>query len=515
MNSRLATAVALLTSLLAAAEVPAWCKPIASDRLRAGSNDVSAATETDEWDRAMSKLVVSLCAESPDALSAKKELQAAFERWSARLQMNESDWADAAEAVRCERARDCAPRPPAKGGLQSLEPMQQFFSFSDRSDVDPNYQADALGARLSEAGRLGFLRFCVDAAKNVQWAVCTADFAAFDLAKLNDELRADTRQPRWARHEVRRWAHLVMVEKLKAHQQRIAALKDEDPGYAKMFTLAEAATTEWRAQASKRQALIDLAGAMDDARVTQSRKAVEGCEEKAWPAFKAAVSAIPAKNFDIDRSPESMIHVREKAMTPVVADPEGYLASVALQQCLMLTAPTDKPDALSHMLGSVLQRWPGYRGPRNAALTAIIAANLQLDKRDTALDVPDVYRTFFDSSLYGTNGGGGIITSIKPSGPVATIAFATESRKCLNCVKTNTNPRIIGIGSDGMFIRESSCAQYVDSQCAFTPTPTTVRSRYLPAIKVGSEVHILNDTLVIGWAKGGKLPNLIAGAPVK
>ena len=102
---------------------------------------------------------------------------------------------------------------------------------------------------------------------------------------------------------------------------------------------------------------------MEDARTTRSRKAMEGCEDKVWPAWTKTVGAIPAKRFslvykDIDTQ------VLEAAAATIVGDPDGYLAGVALCACA-----SPARDMLAKHIEHALLFWPGYRGPRNATQT--------------------------------------------------------------------------------------------------------------------------------------------------
>ena len=91
---------------------------------------------------------------------------------------------------------------------------------------------------------------------------------------------------------------------------------------------------------------------MDDARMTNSRRATEGCADRTWQAWRGVVAKIPAKRF-------AQVHLEEgddfldKASALFIDAPDGYLASLAVDQCAVLAG---KDDRLSHVLGAALRR---------------------------------------------------------------------------------------------------------------------------------------------------------------
>lgn len=96
-----------------------------------------------------------------------------------------------------------------------------------------------------------------------------------------------------------------------------------------MFELAEQARKEFAAADPK---LLALMGRMDDARVTKSRKASQGCTAETWQAFTGVVSAIGAKPFAALKSDDNWSFVRT-AVSALIGTPNGYLAALALNQC--------------------------------------------------------------------------------------------------------------------------------------------------------------------------------------
>ena len=164
---------------------------------------------------------------------------------------------------------------------------------------------------------------------------------------------------------------------------------------------------------------------MDDARVTRSRKAAEGCEETTWQAWKSVVSAMPAKKFAAIRH-EPGNSFTEQAMAVIVGQPEGYLAGMSLYNC---ARSSKSEDFLIRALGEAMYRWPGFRGPRTATHTAIVTAGIELDDRDAQIEYPDVMRSWIARSSGSSGGGEGSVKSVKASGKTVTIQFVNIKKQ--------------------------------------------------------------------------------------
>ena len=146
--------------------------------------------ETDAAD-ALYTLVAAFCAPDADATAQARELAATRKRWSKRLHMTEADWADAAAwAVTHHSDRNPSIYPPEKTAWSKYGPIDQWagvlrLTMGDSSQTsDPAYVADAFGAELTEAGRLGYIMVCIQGERPAEWAMCADDIARFDAAKL-------------------------------------------------------------------------------------------------------------------------------------------------------------------------------------------------------------------------------------------------------------------------------------------------------------------------------------------
>ena len=393
----------------------------------------------------------------------------------------------------------------------TLDALDQYGLVSDSED--PLYVADALEPKLSESGRLAFLTQCLRRNRGaVFWALCQADAAAFDPQKVLAEVAADKSHNQTVRDTVKSEAQ-AMPAQLKEHAAAVKEVIGKDPAYAKMFGIAATTGMGWGAVAKTNASLLQLVTAMDDARATQSRRAFEGCDAKTWPAWTAAVSGIPAKKFTTVHDTNTAESL-ELATAIAVNDPAGYLASTAHYVCH--SGDSTEPDALVRYLGEALQRWPGFRGPRNAALTTILAAGLELDDRSAKIEYPGVDREWFKRAGGWHSWGRGVIGTIKPAGAKHHIEFKTQTIKQMRCVSEQHTHRINGIRSNGEFTFEINCLKSAMVDVDVTSQPQDVSARYAAGLKPGMQVTVVEDVAAVTWAKAGAAaPSMIGAAPVK
>lgn len=492
---------------------PGWCKGEGSEKT---SVDVKDALQADDPRDAITGLVGSLCHPDDEATQQAAALEESRQKWSKRLFMADDDWQDAAEwSVQMQSTRNSPTFSLGNGNKawSQLTPSEQFLLIANDigQNFDANYMTDAFGNKLSEAGRLAFIRWCMGSNNHeAQWAVCQPDIDAFDQKKLGDELHADKKRSGAERMAIRIEADLLKA-KLKEHAKSVAEAKERDPAYAKMFELAVSARKQFEAFAAKEQALLDLALTMDDARITNSKKAFDGCDNKTWPALKAAIADIPAKKFaHVHEEPGTAYF--ETAIAVVANDPAGYLAAGAHYVCKQ----KPEPDALVRIIGEVFGHWPGYRGPRNAGITTIMTAGLELDQRDAKPEYPEVNRGWFDRNSGSNGGGGGIVAKVQPQGQKVRVEFAKKLVKELHCVSYKTTNRIQQIRSDGTLVYESICLKTQMKSVDYSSMPQNVSTRYSQGLKGGMYAGIIEDVVAVAWPKAGaKAPSIVAGVAVK
>src|SRR5215468_2094294 len=202
-----------------AAEVPAWCSGSDPARIHATGSLESNLAESDAR-IAIANLVARICKPNSEDSDHLDELEAARKKWSARLDLTEADWVDAAQYATLDHG-------DRMGGIVDLQTrgedremaLKRPWSSWDALDQwswltapagasgdltqDRNYVADALGSKLSEVGRLAYIRWCLESKSPVQWAMCEGDLERLDVKKLGAELRANQNYEGWEKMKVR------------------------------------------------------------------------------------------------------------------------------------------------------------------------------------------------------------------------------------------------------------------------------------------------------------------------
>ena len=523
----------------AAADGPAWCSALGNNRVDS-SGDIKDALEDGDPRNTIKNLVGRLCRPDAESSAHMTQLEAARAKWSQRLDMTEADWADAADYATLGQGERMNGQVRINTNGQELgigQTLKRAWSGFDALDqyvmiqaeagasgdlaLDHNYLTDALGSRLTETGRLAYVRRCAKSSNNgpVQWAMCQADLARLDLKKVAAELRASKAYSGADRMRVR-----IDIDELKPvlaeHAVKVKKVIASDPGYAKVFEIAEATRKEWEGRAKTDAALIDLATALDDARATNSRKAFAGCEDKTWAAWKTAMAAVPAKRFEgMHDERENGKSFIDPAMGPIVTNPGVYLASVALVTCMTVGQDRDaKQDILIRALGSAMERWPGFRGPRTATQTAIMTTGITLDDRDAKLEYPSVHRPFAAGGGSHGGGGNGVVAKLKAGdkGKGTTVEFKKQMVKQVQCAQSKDTNRITQIRSDGVLVYERVCLKQETVTVDKSDAPQTVNARYLVGVKPGMFVSIIEDVVTATWAKpGAPVPSMVFGVALK
>lgn len=501
--------VMLGASGTAAAE-PAYCQSI-TDRIMHTNVKDAINSEDPRW--AVFHIIGTTCnvRAGTEEAQRQREIEASRERWSKRLGMTPPDWKDAAEWASEQQYKrmNTSIDYDRKKAWSTLTPIEQFAAIEKAND-EATYVADALGPKLSEVGRFAYILHCFGSNQQiVDWAMCQSDIDVFDRAKFAAEIRASTSSSGYERMALR-----IALDgydaQLKAHQAKVKETLAKDQAYQKVFEAAASGRKIW---SNTDAALADLAIAMDDARITNSRRAFEGCHDKTWPAFKKAVSAIPAKKFAAVNHEPGSTSPLEQAAGVIVSDPNGYLAALSYFNC---TLGGSKKDYLARALGSSMERWPGYRGPRMAALSAIMGAGIELDDRDARLEFPGVHHAWMGVNMSSGGGGRGVIASVKPSGKTAVIAFAKKLEQQQQCTNWKSSRKIVQIRSDGTLVYETWCTASKKVTVNTASPPQTVNVQYTAGLKPGMVVNVVEDVVTFGWAKNGaKEPSFIAGATVK
>ncbi len=448
----------------------------------------------------------------------QKELESAKKKWSAKLDMQEQDWADAAEWASMDQGSrmNTDLKHDKKRAWSSLTPGQQFALIDyDFNEDGPAYAADALGSKLSEIGRYAYIKSCLKAQDDkapAVWAMCQPDIDAFDKKKFSNELRMDTGISGAERMEIRLRYETFDAE-LKQHAEDVKKLQAKDAGYAGMFKTAAAGAAEFTAKADPE--LLKLMADMDDARATNSRKAFDGCSDRAFAAWKKAVSAIPQKkfaNFKRERGNENLI---VQAMAVVIGDPNGYLATVASYICDGLGGDRNNMDYFAKAQGNTASRWPGFRGPRTAAFTAMLLAGVTLDDRDARIEWPESRHGWMEQNMSSSGGGEGIVAKVDIKGDKAKVTFKKQMEKQEQCTNWKSSNKIVQITSSGSLIYESWCTASKSVTVDTSSPPQDVKARYVEGLKPGLFWDNTENVGGLAYPKGGKLPVFFSGAVIK
>lgn len=487
---------------------PDYCKtPDLKKKLDTFGNGVGTGALGDDPYDALPELLGASC--GVEAPRYAKELAAARAKWTQRLALTDADWADLLEWAQQDRAHRNNPSPHVdpKQAPSTWDAIDQYAAVIPSAVFDFHYPIDALGNRLTETGRLAYVARCIDSRRNGEWIICQPDVDALDLTKLPGELRAATKHPAADRVAIRLVADRLKP-KIAEHKAKMKELAARDPGYAKLFGMSADARKQWAAKPPD-GALLELALAMDDARATNSNRAFEGCEDRTWTAFAGALGKLPAAKFkDIKDEPGNPFMAG--AIAVVVNDPDAYLGALAYYTCR-----ASKPDVLVKFLGNAMHRWPGFRGPRTSAHTALLAANVKLDDRDARVEYPDLRRMWLTGGE-GTRGGGrGVISGAKPGGATTTLEFQQKLRKDTVCVDWKDTNRISMISASGTVYYEYNCTKYGTVTVNLAPKPMTVASRHTGGIKPGVTVAVIEDVVGAVWPKSGAAPSHVFGVAVK
>ncbi len=510
MQIKLSVLCVLLSAATAHA-APAWC-----GKTNPHANlGVSSALGNDAGD-ALVGIYMTSCFPSGDDAQHAAEIEAARRTWSNRLGLTDADWADVADFAEADlgsrRGGSISPRSDDRDKPWSaMSPIDQFVAIGwhqvNSDFVDPAYMADAFGPHLSEAGRVAYVRECLSEEEPIAWAMCAPDIAALDVNKLAAELRSDRERPGFDRIMVR----LVFDHVRAVLPQRADAIKQliaKDSAYQKLFTIASEQRTLWTGRWRDRADLVALVAAMDDANITHSRKASAGCSEKSEAAFTAALAALPAKAFALAHASKQDIDddLAGRIAGVIVADPDGYLSSMALVMCA-----DRKRDALRSTLGWALDGWPGYRGPRTSAASAMLTAGIELDDRTAKLRVPAFPRPWLRGH-HPDRVGEAVVESLKDT----TITYTRKPETLViptGCAPTN---RITQIRPDGTLVYEERCTGSRTASVDRSFQPATVDARYTTAVKRGALVAVGKGIVWAVWpSTKATLPSTILGVAVK
>ncbi len=506
-------AAVLLAHTAPAIAAPAWCQ--GGPKIDRPQHDMKSLFAETEPGSALINLIGATCYPDSDIASYAKQIEVTRQAWSKRLGLSEADWVEVNEWAhypRHIRNTDDFFVKDRNAPYSKYSALDQFALLNGTTgQIDVAYVADAFGARLTQPGRLAYVRTCMSRASNddgpVAYAMCATDVASLDPAKIYAEISADKTHELQDRMTARIVAYATL-QKLSQWKTEAKAFREKDPAYDKMFALAEQAHKTWASVDANALALMND---LDDAHVSGSRKASQGCMPRAEAAWKGAIQAIPSKKLAQITAVPGNTFVNQ-LVPMVVASPTGYVAAVALNVCAKLE---NKVDALTRAIGAGLQRWPGFRGPRTGAQTAILTAGLELDQRGSQIVYPELKREFLDG-----DGNSELVVaavaSLTMDGDKAVVGFQKQKVKQTRCVKGHNTNRIQRINEFGQVVYEYVCEKYVDETIEVTPSPPLkVHAKYAAGIVAGMTVSISEDVVAAAYPKNSTTPSIVTGVVVK
>ena len=507
----------------ASAAPPAWC---GNAKFEASSADVHMVQSKDAG-QAVGEIAKTLCSTSADVEPKRAEIEATRVAWSKKLAMQDGDWADAV-ALAADTGHTIKQELSAKG-LAALTPIDQYIAidvgFKDSNGYgisDPFYITDALEGRLTEVGRFAFLRHCV---KNdsvaradgdvVKWAICQPDLDKFDAGKFATELRADTAHDPVTRM-VLRLKLLEFADDLQDYATRKAAVFKKDDAYQKIFDVAAKARAEWARGVGGNAKLLELVEATDSGALFHSRKLLDGCEDRTATALAAAVATLPAKAFTAmhDVRDDPFAGFAAAAGPLLVNTPVVNLAAIAFVECNQGTATTE-------FLGEYLQRVPGQRGPRNAALGAVMGETFKFDDTEAKkLEYPGFGTRPYQRSGGAISSAGGVVKSTKPEGDALAVNLEKTSVVQEDCVASHKTHRISRLRPDGTLEYESICDKTAMVKHDTTWSNFKVNPAHAKWLKPGTQFSSVmarkfGDVIAIWPSKSAKTPSMVLGAALK
>ncbi|HET9622899.1 MAG TPA: hypothetical protein VFP84_16110 [Kofleriaceae bacterium] len=514
--------MSLVMASAAHAAPASWCKGAA-----AGSADLHELSSK-EPRNVIRGFVAAECSPNGEVEAHRAEIEQARAAWSKKLGMTEADWADAVAYAATSDDYSINASVSTKN-LASATPLDQYALIMKTQDSSANedamYVTDMFDRKLSEVGRFAFLSTtCFDASRKtvrddsgltgaeVSWAICQADFEKLNLAKLYDELRADTAHDGAIKMKLR-IAAMDFPRKVKDHASEVAELFKRDDANKQLFKLAADAREDWAGGVGQDSKLLDLVLAMESARIAESRKLLDGCPETTAAALAQAVSTIPAKSFTgfVDDRYNGGIGFATNAGLVIAQSPRVMLAAIAYVQC-------EPNDELSLFLKQVLAFAPGARGPRNAALGKLRTAKLSYDNVNAKLTFPQPkpYGGFYGQSTYKSNSMGGVVKAVKPAGDDVLILLEKTTITTTECIQSHKTNRIQEIRIDGSVRYEEICEKSGKVTRDNTWFDVKVNKKYASQLKPGEQFSAAGKALLAVWpSKTAKVPSIVLGGAVK
>src|SRR5439155_24178905 len=127
----------------------------------------------------------------------------------------------------------------------------------------------------------------------------------------------------------------------------------------------------------------------------------------------------------------------------------------------------------------------GYRGPRTAALTRVIAEKITLDDLNARIEYPTFQSRPYWRSHGAIGSAGGVVDTIKASDDVLHVDLGKTRVKRKECIKSHSTNRLSRILSDGTIEYEEICDQTGMVSHDTTWGTFKIKKDYAPLLKKG------------------------------
>ena len=430
-------------------------------------------------------------------------------------------WADG-------RSIDDVEGPAKSAALSSWTPAQQYIPVRGRSGSSAaqlGYTgpggllmfADELGDKLSELGRISVIDHCFEygekaTSSTLLWALCGPDVKAFDVKKLESELKADGISPE-SQKDV-----LEAAKRIHDKATQIGAVIEEaakdDPGVAQVLKLADTAKAEWSKWLGSNKAAFDQYLALKDAVRSgkSNHKSFADCWKATEPGF---VKLVKAAKFPWDYSGDYL----PGYMSVLLTSTDGYIKAASFAACAYsvhesgeaLAAAALNHDSLS---GTVRVGW------RTLALAKAVDPKFKPKFAERGLNWGEfgMLSPWRRSSykLPGLNDTAkimtpaqGVIAKVKKEGDITKLSFKGD--KVDACLHWKETRKVQSIAANGDPIYERVCTKRgkVDNK----EHDTEVATKFAAGLAPGVSVLIVNKYPVTAW-KGKKFV-AVFGVPKK
>lgn len=376
---------------------------------------------------------------------------------------------------------------------------------------------DQLGAKTSMVARFAVAEDCYQASMGLRHVdempllllvLCSRE--QLDAGKAYAEIDKTTGLNDVTRRDLRRTVTVAGRAAAKA-TALVAAKAKEDPGIAKLVSIADQQFKEWASPSATRAKLIANLEAMEAATKANKHSAFAGCEATTRAAWEDVLASL-----DLPKVPSE--HVLTTFVNATLGTAEGYLAYKALRLCS--ASQEDNFYKGGDIIGSDVTR----RGPRTATLAAWINASGEIKFDDRDLKMEDLLRGGSYNDGLGLVEGQryqrivrGVIDRIDEKDGFVEISFKRVTEMVEDCVKWQQTNRIESISAGGAINYQYICKAWGKVKADLTANPIKTGKVTAQGLKSGMYIMAIEDGLPVVATSGSSSskPLWILGGAVR